>query len=365
MRTLVPKQALFILLVLVLLLCAGGGAIAYLLYANTGPEVEDVDAKIASLQGDDYRSYFNLHVNDFYEREGINGMVQRVIKALENKQISMFICHSLAHDLGHYAGYPDNFASIQDYLTKENLDFCGSGFMHGVEGQLANEPYPQNVESLYEFCQMAMPLAPYYYGCYHGAGHAFMENNQEPVAALRECDILKTDNGFVTDVTNCYRGVFSENADYMGLQDGMTAADLLSFCSSLDEKYQTYCAMELNGLHVGHTAEGQVDADTAFKNCMEGDYSDIIKEGCIQSLSWVVTDHMLSTEGMVFAPSPYIQTLPEDLRRMYLKGTHGSFVKTAAYRSDVSFTDFCNQLTDTADREYCLNLPIEYAQIRS
>jgi len=318
------------------------------------PGVENVEETISKLEGTEYQNYFYKKIDHFYKKEGINGMVKRVISAFKGGQIGMFECHSLAHDIGHYAGYPDNFGDIENNISKENLDFCGSGFLHGVEGQLANEAYPENALKLYYFCGLVKPHHPYYEGCYHGAGHAFMENAHDVALALEECDKLKTGENTPT-VVDCYRGVFSENADAVAQRKEPPSA-LLSFCSSLEEPLQAYCAMELNGFQIVPESSAE-DIEKSFAICVEGNYADVIKEGCIRSLSWVATDALLSKSDYL-TPSPFVQTLPSNLKAVYIDATYGSFRKTAAYKESLVFNDFCEQFNHAEDVQYCKESPV-------
>lgn len=180
-----------------------------------------------------------------------------------------------------------------------------------------------------------------------------MENIHDVPTALSECDTLKTGE-YTKDVTDCYRGVFSENADVV-IADGGKTSDLLAFCSSLEERLQVYCAMELNGLHVGHGASA-ADIEKGFAQCVEDAYADVIKEGCIRSVTWVITDNILSAQHDL-TPSAFVQTLPDSLRLVYIEATYGSFLKTAAYRKDLSFDSFCSLLSDPGDKDFCHSLP--------
>ncbi len=318
------------------------------------------DREIGERTDVDYQKYFTEHIDVFFKEEGINGMIQRVIKALAEEQITMFVCHSLAHDIGHYGGYPDNFTSIESYLSKENLDFCGSGFMHGVEAQLANEAYPQNVEALHYFCTLVIPKNPYYHGCYHGAGHSFMERTHDTKEALAQCDLLLTDE-LVPDPSNCYRGVFSENANYMRTQ-GNNNRDLLLFCNSLEHDLQKYCAEELNGLEMPRTAT-EYEIALALEECLQSEYAYLIQAGCVRSVAGVATDHILGQEGRELHLSPVILMLASDMQHVYMTSVYGALIKSAPYR-DISFETFCEGFSEK-EKESCLSLPQDFIEADS
>jgi hypothetical protein len=306
-----------------------------------------------TLEGIEYRNFFAAHTGEINQIRSVNEMVDMIIDAFETDRIGMFECHSLAHDIGHYGGYSDNFSYVEEYLSKKNLDFCGSGFMHGVEGQLANNPYPQNAESLYEFCKLAMPLEPFYAGCYHGAGHAFMENTDDVTSALRECDTLITDPNLVPNVSNCYRGVFSENVNYL-MADGKSSADLLQFCMDLSEEFHDECAEELNGFNLTPESSG-AEIEKAMRMCGEGNYSYVLTKGCMQSLGGVITDLLLTQNQEIIMPT-WALSFSVVAQMGFIDGTVGALRKNKTEKSRVGLQSFCASL-DTLKKEYCLAQP--------
>lgn len=336
----------------VLLVCGSFFAYQYITDQYAPDPYITADKKLHELSGTEYYQYFIRHIDVFFHREGINGMIQRTINALRDGQIEMFVCHSIAHDIGHYGGYPENFPFIESSLSKENLDFCGSGFLHGVEGQLANEAYPQNAENLYTFCKMAMPYEPYYSGCYHGAGHAFMEHTRDVEAALRECDTLITD----TEVTHneCYRGVFSEHVNIMRAA-GDSSRDLLLFCNTrADEQLQMLCALELHGLDIQPSAT-EVDIEAALVQCIDDTLSPYIQEGCVRSVAGVAADHILGREDTLVPVSLAFKLSPQLLHE-YIDATHGAYLKTALHTSKYSFVPFCDAFAEQEIRSHCFSL---------
>jgi hypothetical protein len=345
------KKILFGFCVLCLAVCS----ILYVfLKSEFGPQTSSAyvaaHEQLQATAEDAYHRFFVEHIDVFFKEEGINGMVDRTVNALADGQISMFVCHSLAHDIGHYAGYPDNYADIGKYISKENLDFCGSGFMHGVEAELANGPYPQNIDDLYRFCKLVLPQNPYYYGCYHGAGHSFMQQTQDPQAALLYCDQLRTNE--VTNGSHCYRGVFSEHSNLVR-QKGEDSEYLLVFCNSLDGSLQSYCAEELNGLELPATATEE-EITIALKTCMAGGYGDLVETGCIKSVAGVAADRALG-QGRVLRSVPYVLELPTALRQMYIRSSYEMFLKNALHHTDLSFEPFCDDFT-AEDKVFCVTL---------
>jgi hypothetical protein len=348
------NPAHLVVALIALALTAAGIAVYFAAYPLSDPllkQSETYDSTketLARLTGIDYQRYFTEHIHTFYTNEGINGMIRRTEKAMADGQITMFVCHSLAHDIGHYAGYADNLSRIEEYLSADNLNFCGSGFMHGMEGQIAYEAYPDNVNDLYALCKMMLPFHPYYYGCYHGAGHAFMEMmRDEPAQAMALCDRLKTDEE--VDVTHCYRGVFSEYANYLHGQQAPRAA-ILDYCDSLTGELRTMCAEETNGLELPITATVP-EIKEALSLCLKDGYDRIIQIGCVRSIGGIATDRELGT-GRLPSTEP-LSILDEELAKNYIETAFGAYIKTALLNPALSFEPFCDALSSDALKTYC------------
>lgn len=307
------------------------------------------ERQLEYLQNIDYQNFFEKNIHIFFKHEGINGMVQRVIKALATGQIDMFACHSLAHDIGHYAGYPEYFGDINQYATKENLDFCGSGFLHGVEGQLANNEYPQSINDLYNFCKIAMPLHPYYNGCYHGAGHSFMQNTKNPTEALAQCDLLKVDESIT--VKDCYRGVFSEHVNYV-ISQGKGYSYLLDYCNSLSAVVQANCAQELHGLGLSPETN-QAEIEEAFKKCTDKKYSQIIQENCVSSVAEVAVDRLVG-QGKDVTPPEVVTLFNDKFFTAYIEATIGSFLKTKSINPAKTMNNFCELFHKQSQKDLCV-----------
>jgi hypothetical protein len=329
-------------------------SIGFFLYVTHQPATasayERVSDELATLRDYEYRDYFSKNIDILYQQEGITGMVDRVVEAFVTDQINMFQCHSIAHDMGHYGGYPEYFINVTEFLSKKTLDFCGSGFQHGVEGQLANGPYPQNKEDLYTFCKLSMPYEPYYRGCYHGAGHAFMENTHDPMVALSQCDLLITDEN--TDSTHCYRGVFSEYANFLH-RTNKQGEPLLEFCNGLAPEFQLYCASEVNGLEIPHSATEE-EITYALEMCINQTYTSVVQRGCVASVAGTAADHILG-DNRAIVPPAYLATLSLEMRHVYIQSTYNTFLKTAGYTQAHSLSQFCDAF-EAADREYCYNV---------
>jgi len=328
---------------------------ASMLYFFSGQEsVENAKAdailfQLSGLQGDEYRSYYTVNIDILFKAIGIHEMITNVTTALEEERIDMFVCHSMAHDIGHYAGYEKYFSDIESNLSKRNLDFCGSGFMHGVEGELANHTYPSNVDHLFEFCNLALAYSPYYNGCYHGAGHAFMENEPDIAVALTFCDQLTTTESITAE--HCYRGVFSQNAIYAHAEN-QTPAERILFCDSQSgELMQSVCASELNGLELP-AETNQEEINEYIKLCTEKSMTKPVKLGCVRSVATVSLDRLQGIGKKVIVPSAIaVETV--EVQEAYLQGIFGAVAK---YPSGSFFEEtFCESFVGQEVHTYCVS----------
>ncbi len=226
--------------------------------------------------------------------------------------------------------------------------------MHGIEAQLAAEPYPSNIEKLYAFCKMTMPFKPYYGGCYHGAGHSFMEITRNVPDALEQCEFLKTDAEMVT-VEHCYRGVYSENANLM-MQSGKTALDLFAYCSAQEGVQQEFCAQELNGLELPADVTNEGVGEYVGV-CMNPEYGEAIQRGCLRSVAGVAMDRLLG-QGITPIPPTAILAVPEDHMRDYIHASYGAFIKSLAYDPTLTFEPFCSSFAPGDTQKYCRDLKL-------
>lgn len=319
--------------------------------SNNDAQYNIAEQLLSESSGETYRKIFDTHVETLFKKEGINGMLLRIKDALSSGQIEMFTCHSLAHDIGHYGGYTDNFVNAETFITVENMSLCGSGFMHGVEAQLANNPDINiAIDDLYTFCKLVLPLRPYYNACYHGAGHSFMEVTSTPQEALQSCSRLKTDE--FANPEACYRGVFSEHAD-RAMKSGKDSIYLLTFCSSLKSTYHQACAEELNGFDLSETAT-VIEIENAVKTCVNSQYSEIIQKGCLVSVAIVSTDRLLGQNKDV-VPPPFLLSLQDEFVQAYMNATFSAFSKTSSYVSEKSLEPFCKSFRDKKNRTICFD----------
>jgi hypothetical protein len=345
-----PSLRTYRVLTSIVALC---GFLLFLLLYNVDDQrddiYEDVVDRLHELHNKEYQSFFENNINVLYTNEGMQGIIDRTTNALRDSQIDMFTCHSLAHNIGHYGGYPQYFKDIKTYISKGNLDFCGSGFMHGVEAQLANNEYPQNIEDLYFFCKLSMPLEPYYTECYHGVGHSLMENLKIANDALEACEALITDQK--VSIEGCYRGVFSENVN-QSISVGKSHDAILRYCDSLDNaNLQSLCSSELHGLGLEENMS-IIELTNALEVCLNEVESVIVQKGCIESVATVSTDRFIGQKSIIVLPTT-LNSIDQAFFEAYLNTVRGVITKTSDLTGRNYSTSVCESITNYSRRIFC------------
>lgn len=276
------------------------------------------------------------------------GAINLVKKGFEQGAVNMYECHTLAHLIGHHAVQHNHFNHIGMHVTAENVNFCGGGFMHGIEEGLASQADPNFREKLYRFCKSALPVATAYRGCYHGAGHAFMRKSDDFKKAFVLCDSLITDQRVTA--THCYRGVLSEYIDKLQ-ESGKDNTFLLDFCAYLPQQFHEICGFELNGLSVKPDSS-PLEIEQAFRDCTQEKYDVDIQSACMQSVSWVATGNILAKQDEIIPPN-FIFTLSPELRQAYIFGTTAIIRRTIENGAHKNWQSFCASFPAVNDRSSC------------
>ncbi len=280
--------------------------------------------------------------------QDIDGVTKLTRDAFERGEINMFDCHTLAHMIGHHAAAWNHFNHIDLHVSDENVNFCGGGFMHGVEDGIATYERLGFREELYKFCNLVLPKAKAYGACYHGAGHAFMKKVQDPKRALAICDTLIISN-HITSIA-CYRGVFSEYMDTLK-KEGKRNVSLLVFCASLPQKLHQSCALELNGFGITpESTDSQIEQN--LRDCINNEYNMDIKVACLESVSWAATDSILARQNRIIPPD-FIFSLPTKLQQTYMFATASEIKKQLKNGSQKDWSSFCNSFPDKDNQISC------------
>ncbi len=317
---------------------------------NIDGQSDRINASLESLNGQEYFSFFTENMLYMAENEGLDMMRARVVKALTNQQINMFHCHSLAHDMGHLWAIDKFYNTLEKVLNSEILDFCGSGFLHGIEGELATLTYPEYAIKMQDFCKLVSRFEHYYSECFHGAGHTFLSITGvgNLAEALDYCNSLKMDLDI--SVNGCYRGVYSASAELI-LKNSGTSEDLLDSCLSQTSELQEFCAYELNGFGA-RPGTSQESLNNYFELCFsDSRATQKFSEACFASVTWVYTDIILGDMGILITP-PYINSLSSDLKQLFILHSFNAFKKQIATLPKSVWIDFCSKY-EVTEEEYC------------
>jgi len=295
------------------------------------------------------------------DAEGIEGVLNVVEYAFVNDKIGMYYCHVLMHTIGHeaVAYYDSNYSDVLSHNSK----LCETGYRHGAEAQIVLYGGDYIVEAQ-KFCTELKSKEPAAQ-CFHGAGHAFMNETKDVLTSLELCDGLQND--YSESVTPCYNAVFAELTNLVGGSDGSTGVPYtngpqltledktpIEYCSGFGEQYRYQCIFELSGLGIG-LSSNPAYIEQRLKQCTDGDYVLELKGGCIKSVSAVGAQHELATNNSVTFP-PHILELSEFLRRSYIMGVG---VEMQQYRNSGATRDwvgFCSNFNADSDLQLCASI---------
>lgn len=357
------RTALFIILGLGLVLLLLLALTQYFKTAQYAQKPFDPQATLANLNTenniDDYLEIESM-IGNVMEQYGTKAGFQLIDEGERQKIISNDQCHSLLHYVGHaaYAETPHDYETLLGIV--EGTD-CIGGYLHGIEAEIVLTS-GNVVQEVQDFCTFQKEKGVNPGPCYHGIGHAGTElYNYDVPKSLALCDSLA--GGPEDDLTNCYRGVFSEVGNvivgydgHTGLAiekltiDGLDPEDPFAYCMTLEERHQSSCKSQLVKV-----LTMELDLDDWLTACQDPKLDHHTKEICINIVSGVYMRHELSFKDSATLPA-LINEFPQDLRRIAMLG---ALETVSGYYSDGAEKDwrpFCNAFTDPDDVAYCIPL---------
>lgn len=346
-RLKIPVFLFILLLILVIILSVLNKK---LVYKNEG-KVFDSGKKLAEIRSKkaDVFGYLRENLKNLVEKYGIQAVTALTKEAFRQQAITMYQCHTLAHYTGHF--YPNESKNLDD-IVNYDIDYCEGGFKHGLEGEITARNESDTLEKLHRLCSLFRRMGSIG-ACYHGSGHEFMREKLDIEKALSSCDSL-FERGPKEDVSDCYKGVFSELTNLIGGVDGETGYGLkgsppltinaspMDFCSQLKDVHQIPCALELNGYQLSPSSTHE-QIEKRLKGCVDNKYHIKLQAACVQSIAAVSAQHVLPRQSTITPPS-FILTLPSELRRAYITGTlveMGAFIKNGVEKD---WQTFCRSL---------------------
>ncbi|MFM2381600.1 MAG: hypothetical protein RLZZ76_367 [Candidatus Parcubacteria bacterium] len=331
--------------------------------AKSSPHFDPTKA-LATLNRED-------DINDFLEIEQMIGSTMKIygtkagFELIDEGErqgiISNDACHGLLHYVGH-AAYAENPTDYQQLLSVVAGTNCIGGYLHGIEAEIVLGS-SNVIEDVQNFCRFQKERGVNPGPCYHGVGHAGTELYHYDVAkSLALCDALSNKN-IETDLTNCYRGVFSEVGNSVTGYDGHTglAIDSIAipdldtknpyaYCERLAEKHQSSCKSQLTKVATMH-----LDMEDWLTTCHNPTLTQSTRNICININTGVYVRHHLSFSKSTEPPSHlYDFTLEE--QKIGILGSAEAF---AGYISDGATKDwdpFCKAIPIAETKAYCVSV---------
>lgn len=309
-------------------------------------------------------------VNDYLEIESLIGETMKkygtkagfeVIDEGERQQIiSNDECHSFLHFVGHTAfnEHPNDYEALVGIVEGTN---CIGGYLHGIEAEivLASSNVVQDVQ---DFCTFQKEKGVNPGPCYHGVGHASTElYNYDVPKALQLCDSLA--GGPEEDLSNCYRGIFSEVGNvaigfdgHTGLQvekiaiPGLDTEKPFDYCFSFEKRHQSSCQSQLLKI-----VFDSIDREKWLDICLDPEFDQHSKEICTNIIAGVYLRSKLSFSDSAVLP-PIINEFPKDLRKIAMLGSLETHMGYLADGAEKDWKPFCDGFTDSEDSQYCADL---------
>ncbi len=276
----------------------------------------------------DVGSVLRQRVGQLTEDRGATYAVDAVAAGYATKAINMDECHLLLHLIGHqaYRSYGPDFETI---FSANHPNLCLGGYIHGVEAEIAATG---NIQELKLFCALMKERHAANSPCFHGVGHSIFETTKDVKRSLAFCDSLA--GGPEPDLSDCYRGVFSEIGNEMGGADtntGLSTAPLedvkqhivpshpYALCLSVESSYRDACYSQIAKLFYG-------DQRPLFgvAGCVAGSPTKAAQDICVSIVVALASRSTLDTHELGDV-AHYVDALPIALQRAALSGAHQAY----------------------------------------
>lgn len=345
-------------------------ATGYFLHVDTylfaKHKTADPAAIVAEMEKNTDKTVFESirdSLSDIIKQYGIEGALAVDAYAFTNNKMGIYQCHALTHLIGHESivYYGKDYAAVASNYSH----FCELGYVHGAEAQvvLSGGDYQHELYKLCDQIKKKDPSAT----CFHGAGHAFMNQTLDVQTSLTLCDGLIDEQHTIDDVTPCYNAVFAELTNLVGGRDGETAipytngppltikeATPLEYCAKIGERYRIQCVFEFSGLGIG-PASTPADVEGKLRNCVGENFDEELESACIKSVAAVGMQHLLAGTSTVSVPS-FILSLSDPLRNAYILGAATEMKQYVVSGATRNWESFCGGFTKEADASYCKSI---------
>ena len=340
------------------LAAAAVAALIVLAIENGGPRF-GVDEKLRSLRSRNADVFAGLRdqMGPIIDEVGVEGAIALVERAFVTGLVSVDRCHSLLHIIGHEA-YERNPGDL-DRLTSPTGTICFSSFSHGVEAQITFSGMGEAAITgeLQRYCAVRRAVRTGV-TCYHGAGHGFMEQATDAGKALGRCDLLS--GGPTEDLSDCYRGVFSEYANRAlgysgdtelpipeGLRPPLNFDRPYDFCERFARSYRQSCYSQITKVLFRSD-----DIEGSLEKCLRPDYEAEIQKTCVRIIAGIYGKVTLSREPSVATPATVLGFGPE-LVAAYLDGLAEVFIPFRQSGIGKDWRPICDSFLSGEDRRAC------------
>lgn len=302
-------------------------------------------------------------LDDVIKQWGVQEAIDLNAYAFTKQDYGIYQCHVIMHLLGHeaIAYYGTDYESV----INSNIHFCELGYQHGAEAQVALNGGDYKNE-LYRICDLVKKKTPNA-TCFHGAGHAFMNDSLDVNKSLALCDGLINETHTVEDLAPCYNSVFAELTNLVGGTDGATGIAYtggapmkideptpIAYCAKFGEKYKIECMFEFSGLGV-HDNSTSEEIEKKIIDCTTGDFDVELESACIKSVSAVGAQHLLAASSSLKVPES-IFALTQSNRTSYILGAGTEISQYIISGVDKNWEPFCDSFPQDGDKKYCESL---------
>lgn len=342
-------------------LCAAG----YVFYLNRTATV-DPAAYVEELSRTDKPVFDGIRdsLSDIIRKWGITGALAIDKYALVNGYMGIYECHVITHLIGHESVI--YYGSDYDAVEENDDQFCELGYRHGAEAQVALNGGNYQ-EELYKICDAIKRKDPSA-DCFHGAGHAFMNETLDVNRSLTMCDTLIDEDHTEEDVLPCYNAVFAELTNLVGGRDGETGIEYsggpplavdektpLQYCAKFDEeRYRNQCLFEFSGLGISQVSTPE-DVEKRIGGCLQEGYDITLESLCVKSVSAVGAQHLLAKETTLTVPASVL-AMPQKARSAYILGAGTEILQYLKSGASRDWQGFCDQFTEDADTRQCTDI---------
>lgn len=324
--------------------------------------VEDI---VAQMGKNDTTVFEDIRtsLSDIIKKWGVQGAIDVNKYAFVNNKIGIYQCHVITHLIGHEAVifYGNDYEAVVGHDTH----FCELGYRHGAEAQVAlnGGNYKEELYAMCDAIHRKNPDAE----CFHGAGHAFMNESLDVNESLALCDGLINEQHDVQDVTPCYNAVFAELTNLIGGTDGGTGIQYtggapltmeektpLEYCAKFDDRYKLQCVFEFSGLGISEVST-PADIEAKLIGCSSEGYAEEMEGACIRSVSAVGAQHELALSHTITVPQ-HILGLSDFLRKSYIIGAGTEMKQYFNSGATRDWQSFCGVFTVEQDIMFCEGL---------